>query len=87
MAAQSFCPPMSRYFFHIKNDIEVPDPEGQELDNLAAARQLAVAYARDLAAEAVRQGEVDLKHRIVIADEDGDALLTVTFGEAFVIRY
>lgn len=78
---------MARYFFHIKNDIEVADPEGQELDNLAAARQQAVHYARDLAAEAVRQGEVDLKHRIVIADEDGDAVLTVTFGESFVIHY
>jgi len=82
-----FCRPMARYFFNIKNDIEVADPEGQELDNLAAARQLAVAYARDLAAEAVRQGEVDLNHRIVITDEDGDALLTVTFGEAFAIHY
>ena len=49
--------------------------------------QQAVAYARDLAAESVRQGEVDLKHRIVIADEDGEALLTVTFGEAFAIHY
>ena len=78
---------MARYFFNIKNGIEVADPEGQDLDNLAAARQQAVAYARDLAAEAVRQGEVDLKHRIVIADEDGTALLTVTFGEAFAIHY
>jgi len=78
---------MARFYFNIKNDIEVRDPEGQELDNLAAARQQAVAYARDLAAEAVRQGAVDLKHRIVISDEDGDELLTVTFGEAFAIHY
>lgn len=78
---------MARFFFHIKNDIEVTDPEGQELDNLAAARQQAVHYARDLAAEAVRQGEVDLKHRIVVADEDGDDILTVTFAEAFAIHY
>lgn len=78
---------MARYYFNIKNDIVVADPEGQELDNLAAARQQAVHYARDLAAEAVRQGAVDLKHRIEIADEDGEPLLTVTFGEAFSIHY
>jgi len=78
---------MPRFFFNIKNDIDVIDPEGQELDNLAAARQQAIAYARDLAAEAVRQGEVDLKHSIIISDEDGDELLTVTFAEAFAIHY
>jgi hypothetical protein len=78
---------MARYFFRIMNDIDVEDPEGQELDNLAVARQQAVAYARDLAAEAVRQGEVDLKHRIVVEDEDRQALLTVSFRDAFVIHY
>ena len=55
---------MPHFFFRIMNDIEVEDPEGEDLDNLAAARQKAVAYARDLAAEAVRQGEIDLKHRM-----------------------
>lgn len=78
---------MPRYFFRIKNDIDVEDPEGQELDNLAAARYQAVAYARDLAAEAVRQGEINLKHRIVVEDEQGEKLLEVPFGEAFSIKY
>jgi hypothetical protein len=78
---------MPHFYFDIANDIEVEDPEGLDLDNLAAARQKAVAYARDLAAEAVRQGEIDLKHRIVISDEDRQPVLSVTFREAFVIKY
>lgn len=78
---------MPHYFFRIKNDIDVPDAEGQEMDNLAAARHQAVAYARDLAAEAVREGAVNLRHHIVVEDEDHEAMLTVTFGEAFAIHY
>lgn len=78
---------MAHYYFRIVNNIEVEDQEGRELDTLAAARHHAVAYARDLAAEAVRRGEVDLKHRIVVEDEDHEALLTVTFAEAFAIHY
>lgn len=78
---------MPRFYFDISNDISVEDPEGQELDNLAAAHQKAVAYARDLAAEAVRQGEVDLNHSIVIGDEDHEPILTVTFRDAFAIKY
>lgn len=78
---------MAHYFFRILNDIDTEDPEGEELDNLARAHQKAVAYARDLSAEAVRQGEVDLNHRIVIEDDSHDAILTVTFRDAFTIKY
>ncbi len=76
---------MPLYRFHILNDIDVPDDEGLELDNLAAAQLKAVDYARDLAAASVQLGRLDLKHRIDVEDEGGKRLLTVTFADAIEI--
>lgn len=73
---------MPHYRFHIINDIDVPDPEGQELANLAAAHLKAIDYARDLASVSVGQGRLDLRHRIDVEDESGAVLLTVTFADA-----
>lgn len=73
---------MARFHFHIKNDIDAPDEEGLEFANLAAAHLQAMDYARDLAAAAVRQGRLDLKHRIEIEDDTGKVLMTVTFADA-----
>lgn len=73
---------MPRFRFHVINDIDAPDDEGQELANLAAAHLKAVDCARDLASSAVRLGRLDLKHRIDVEDDAGKVLLTVTFGDA-----
>jgi hypothetical protein len=73
---------MLLYRFHVLNDIDAPDDEGAELPNLADAHLRAIDYARDLAAHAVRQGHLNLKHRIDIEDEAGEVLLSVSFGEA-----
>jgi hypothetical protein len=73
---------MPRFHFHVINDIDAPDEEGEELDNLSAANLKAIDYARDLASAAVRQGRLDLKHRIDVEDEHGKVLLTVTFADA-----
>lgn len=76
---------MPHYRFHVINDIDAPDDEGQELDNLAAANLRAIDYARDLASAAVRQGRLDLRHRIDIEDEAGEVLISVAFGDAIEI--
>jgi len=76
---------MPRFYFHVLNDIDAPDEDGQELANLAAANLKAIDYARDLASAAVRQGRLDLRHRIDVEDEAGEVLLTVTFAEAIEI--
>lgn len=76
---------MPIYHFHILNDIDVPDEDGLELDNLAVAHLKAVEFVRDLASHAVRQGRLDLKHRIDIEDNEGKVLLKVTFEEAVEI--
>jgi len=60
---------MARYFFHLIDQFETEDHEGEELPDLAAARQQAISYARDLIAEAIKQGQVDLTHRIVVENE------------------
>jgi ATP-dependent 26S proteasome regulatory subunit len=73
---------MPLYRFHVRNDIDAPDDEGENLHNLAAAHLKAIDYARDLASAAVRQGRLDRKHRIDVEDEDGKVLVTVTFAEA-----
>ena len=76
---------MPKYRFHVLNDIDAPDEEGIELDNLALAHLRAIDGARALASAAVRQGRLDLSHRIDIEDGDGKLLLTVTFAEAIEI--
>ncbi|MCP3732708.1 hypothetical protein M9978_20015 [Sphingomonas sp. MG17] len=73
---------MGRFFFHVINDIGVPDEEGEDFDNLAAAHLRAIDYARDLASASVRQGRLDLQHRIEINDAEGKVLATVTFADA-----
>lgn len=73
---------MPRYFFHVLNDIDARDEEGQELDNLAMAHLKAVDFARDLAAASVLQGRLNLTHRIDLENEAGKVLVTVTFAGA-----
>ena len=77
---------MAHYLFHVINDIDAPDDEGQDLDNLALAHLKAIDYARDLASAAVRQGRLDLSHRIDVEDDQGNVLVTVTFGDAIEIK-
>lgn len=76
---------MPNFRFHIVNDIDVPDDEGLDLDNLAAAHLKAIDYARDLASASVRQGRLNLKHRIDVEDDAGQVLVSVSFGEAVEI--
>ena len=78
---------MPRYFFHLRNDLDVPDPEGQELPDLRAARAQAVAYAVDMAAASVLEHrKVNLGHRIDVEDEAGQVLDTVNFGDVVTIE-
>jgi hypothetical protein len=73
---------MPLFRFHVLNDIDAPDDEGQDLPSLATAHLKAIGYARDLASAAVAQGRLDLEHPIDVEDEGGKVLVTVTFGDA-----
>lgn len=78
---------MPCFYFDILDNKKTADPEGQEFPDLAAARAAALACARDMAAADVRAGHVFLRHGIVVRDEGGDALFTVSFADAFTISY
>ena len=77
---------MPRYFFHVYDDVIAHDEEGAELPNLAAARLNALKGARDLISDQVRRGYIVLSHWIDVVDEQGEKVLTLTFGEAVDIK-
>ena len=78
---------MPLYYFHIHNDVEAMDLDGQELPGPAAARDAAVKGARSLMAEAISNGDaLVLHHSVEVADAQGESLFVVTFGDAVTIR-
>jgi hypothetical protein len=74
-----------RYFFHLHNDIEAYDEEGRELPDIEAARDAAMAAARDMAAESVREGHLNLGHYVEVEDGHGTPVMKITFGEVVSI--
>lgn len=73
---------MPRYYFHLLNDMDVPDHEGVELPDLAAARRTAIEQALGMIGEEAKtQARIVLSHRIDIEDEDGRVLDTVVFRD------
>lgn len=76
---------MPRYFFHLHNDIDAPDEEGQEQENDRAAMEQALECARDIASAAVKNGNLNLRHFIVCVAEDGREVGIVRFGDAITI--
>ena len=78
---------MPRYFFHLHNDIDVIDKEGVELTDAAAARSFALSNARDVAAENVRQGRLNLTHSIEVVGTGGNPVMTVSFSDAVTVRW
>ena len=72
---------MHLFYFHLIDDVDVPDNEGKELPDLEAALQHARNQARFTAAETLKtDGTIALSHRIDIQGENGKVLGTVTFG-------
>lgn len=45
MARQANFMAVPRYFFHLHNDVDAPDPDGVELANLDEARAMAMHNA------------------------------------------
>jgi hypothetical protein len=77
---------MPRYYFHVRNDEDVRDDEGQELPDLHAARQCALEGARDLICGNVKQGRLNLDHCIIVTDETDLVVMKLTFRDAFTIE-
>jgi hypothetical protein len=75
---------MSRYFLHlVTRSSRSEDPEGSELDSLAAARAEAIAAAREIMSECLRWGLLlGLNRHFDIVDARGRVLERVLFAEA-----
>lgn len=72
---------MPIYFFHITEGEEyIPDPQGLEQPNLAAAQQEASYSASGLIAEAVRAGVCDYQGRLDVENERGEKVFTMMYA-------
>jgi hypothetical protein len=69
---------MPRFYFHIEDGETVCDREGQFFLDIEDARQAALRSAREMLAA----GSLDGGDRIVIADENGNAIMAVPLAEA-----
>jgi hypothetical protein len=76
-----------RYFFHVHDYSGlVMDEEGQSLPDLGVARRMAVQSARCIMAEDVRQGCLDRRGRIEVADVDGTVALIIAFHDVVDVK-
>ena len=78
---------MARFHLHVHNRIGfVPDEEGQELHDVQAAREVAIASIRSIVAEEAQEGVIDLTGRVEIAEHGDGVVAVVPFREAFLVE-
>lgn len=77
---------MPMYYFHLYNDEVIMDDQGQDLPGTEAAHASAEANAREMACAEVMAGSLNLTHRIDVADETGEVLSTVRFGDIVTVH-
>jgi hypothetical protein len=72
------------YYFNIRTEHSViEDPEGDMYPSLHAAREDALAKARDIIVEGTQKGEDRQSWRFEIMDRANQLILTVAFAEVF----
>lgn len=76
---------MPRFYFHLHDDIHSFDEEGIDFPTAEAALGRARDEARYLAAEEVRNGTLNLDHRIVVVSERGEVIGTVLFRDVVCV--
>ena len=77
---------MPMYFFHLRNRVvDVEDEEGVDLASLEAAKAQALKAARDTLCQDMREGILDLRFRIEVADAGGRLLHTLHLSDAFTV--
>lgn len=77
---------MSRYFFHLYNDIIAMDEEGVDLPDRETAHANGIKEAREMMVDTVTDGRINFSHRIDIADESGAIVDSVMFSEAVKVE-
>jgi len=69
---------MARFYFNYRQaDCLVPDDEGRDLPDEEAAREEAIAAARDLVGNCIRHGSELLPGAFVVIDERGCPVATL----------
>jgi len=77
---------MPRFFFNVYDERTTIDEVGQELPDLAAAREAAVEEARSILGDEALNGRIDLSHRIEVEDENRRPVLLLPFSAAVEIE-
>lgn len=78
---------MTRFYLHLHNRLGfVRDEEGAGFASLHAAREVALASIRDIISEEAKAGQIDLRGRIVVANEADETLAVVPFAEAVEVH-
>ena len=78
---------MPRFYFHLINDMNVPDDEGRELPDVEAARNWAALSVRKLAGQILKEeGRIALHHRIDIEDEWHNVVAAVQFRDVVKVE-
>lgn len=74
---------MPRFYLHLSNGNGfTEDLEGDELADVKAAHNKAIDSLRDVMAEELRRGEINLASFVEIEDEHHRLLMTITFADA-----
>jgi hypothetical protein len=74
---------MGRFYFHLKEGNElIPDEDGIELPDVAAATREALLTARELLADAIKAGRPKVPEALMIADEAGRTVEILPFSAA-----
>ena len=77
---------MAFYFFHLCDGSDhVLDVEGQELPDLDAAKAFALLCARDTLSHEMKNGLLNLRVRLDVADAVGAVVHTLPFEGAFKV--
>ena len=78
---------MGRYHFNVRNGSGyMEDEEGQELSGTDQARSIAVEGARSLLSAEVLAGDLDLRGRVEVTDEQGEIILVVDFEQVLTVK-
>jgi len=78
---------VTRFYFHLHNDMDVPDDDGKELPSPEAARAHAIRMARfEVSQAVVRDGRIVVSDHIDVEDENGAVLAAISFREVVKIE-
>ncbi len=79
---------MRRYYFNILSGLsQIEDQEGEILPDVSSVRDRAIVIAREIMADEVREGRLDLGSSIEVRDETQSVVLTLAFADLVRISF